>query len=74
MNSSSSVSSVLHLPLVIPMENNTRNEYSPVFSTTRPRSHRNLLTTAAGIPRSLRAPPAVNPGITSVTLIGSSST
>ncbi|MNZ95350.1 hypothetical protein D3C78_1144960 [compost metagenome] len=58
----------------MPMENSTRNEYRPVFSTTSPRSQRNLLTTAAGIPRSLSAPPAVRPGMTRVTLIGSSST
>ncbi|MNJ75787.1 hypothetical protein D3C77_729380 [compost metagenome] len=74
MNSSNSVSKVLHLPLVMPMENSTRKLYRPVFSTTSPRSQRNLLTTAAGMPCSPSTPPALRPGITRVTFSGSSST
>ncbi|PAV73131.1 hypothetical protein WR25_07304 [Diploscapter pachys] len=68
----SSVSSVLHLPLVIPIENSTKKLYKPVFSTTSPRSQRNLPTTSAGIPWPSVAPAA--PGITRVTLSGSSNT
>jgi hypothetical protein len=50
------VTIVFQRPLVMPMVNMMKNEYSPVFSTMMPCSARYLVTIAAGMPGSANEP------------------
>ncbi|MNT37109.1 hypothetical protein D3C72_1732290 [compost metagenome] len=58
----------------MPIENRNSTEYRLVFSTVMPRPHRNLLSTAAGMPSLPMLPSIDSPGVNRVTLIGSIST
>src|SRR5690606_8760007 len=56
----------------MPIVNITKNEDSPVFSTTTPCSARYLVTIDAGMPQGANLPLMSRPGVTMVALIGSS--
>ncbi|MNG34627.1 hypothetical protein D3C84_1211620 [compost metagenome] len=72
MNSIRPATSEPHLPLVTPRLNSSRIEYGSVFSTTMPWLERKEDTSGAGIPLLCISPSRVCPGVSTVTLIGSS--